>query len=194
MELDGDDHIPWVGDADAVLDSVQTFLTGSAETEPAERQLATLLFTDLVDSTATAARIGDRAWRDVLERHHADVRRQLGRYRGREVDAAGDGFLAVFDGPARAVQAAIAIRDDAARSGLGVRAGVHTGEVEVLGSKFAGIAVHIAARIMARAAGGEVLVSRTVRDLVSGAKLALEDRGTHALKGVDEPWQLYAVV
>jgi class 3 adenylate cyclase len=155
-------------------------------------QLATLLFIDLVASTETAASLGDRAWRDLLGRHQGEVRRQLARYRGRELDTAGDGFLAYFDGPARAIHAAIAIRDVTERDGLQLRAGIHTGEVEVHGEKFAGIAVHIGARIAAAAGTGEILVSRTVRDLVAGSGLEFQDRGLFQLKGVAETWQLYA--
>jgi class 3 adenylate cyclase len=193
VELPGEDHIPWVGDADGVVDLVEEFVTGAPPRRPDDRQLATLLFTDLVRSTETAVRIGDRAWRDLLDRHHADVRRQLRRFRGRELDSAGDGFLASFDGPARAIQAAMAIRDGAERDGLQLRAGIHTGEVQRQGTKFAGIAVHVGARVAATAGPGEILVSRTVRDLVAGSGLALADRGVFDLKGVPEPWQLYAV-
>jgi pimeloyl-ACP methyl ester carboxylesterase len=193
VELSGEDHIPWVGDADAVLDLVEEFLTGTSAPRPVERQLTTLVVTDLVDSTVIASRLGDRAWRDLLDRHHADVRRQLAFFRGRELDNAGDGFLACFDGPARAVQAAIAICQDARRHGLSVRAGVHTGEVEVQGDKFAGVAVHITARIAAMADAGEVFVSRTVHDLVAGSRLPLVDAGSHVLKGISEPLPLYRV-
>jgi pimeloyl-ACP methyl ester carboxylesterase len=192
VELPGDDHIPWVGDAELVLDLVEEFLTGTPPTHPMDRQLATLLFIDLVASTETAASLGDHAWRDLLGRHQSEVRRQLARFRGRELDTAGDGFLACFDGPARAIQAAIAIRDVTERDGLQLREGIHTGEVEVHGEKFAGIAVHIGARIAAAASTGEILVSRTVRDLVSGSGLEFQDRGLFQLKGVAETWQLYA--
>jgi pimeloyl-ACP methyl ester carboxylesterase len=192
VELPGDDHLPWVGDAELVLDLVEEFLTGTPPTRPMDRQLATLLFIDLVASTETAASLGDRAGRDLLGRHQSEVRRQLARYRGRELDTAGDGFLAYFDGPARAIHAAIAIRDVTERDGLRLRAGIHTGEVEVHGEKFAGIAVHIGARIAAAAGTGEILVSRTVRDLVAGSGLEFQDRGLFQLKGVAETWQLYA--
>jgi pimeloyl-ACP methyl ester carboxylesterase len=193
VELPGEDHIPWVGDADGLLDVVEEFFTGAPAVTSAERQLTSLLFTDLVDSTGRLSQVGDRAWRDTLDRHHRDVRRQLVRYRGRELDTAGDGFLASFDGPGRAIHAAIAIRDGADRDGLAVRAGVHTGEVEIHGPKFAGIAVHVGARIAAMAGPGEILVSRTVRDLVAGSGLIFVDRGLHSLKGVPDDWQLYAV-
>jgi pimeloyl-ACP methyl ester carboxylesterase len=193
VELPGDDHIPWVGDADGLLDVVEEFLTGAPAGSSTNRQLTSLLFTDLVDSTGRLSRVGDQAWRDQLDRHYRDVRRQLARYRGRELDTAGDGFVASFDGPGRAIHAAIAIRGGADRDGLTIRAGVHTGEVEIHGSTFAGIAVHIGARIGALAEPGEILVSRTVRDLVAGSGLVFVDRGVHTLKGVPDDWQLYAV-
>jgi pimeloyl-ACP methyl ester carboxylesterase len=192
-ELPGEDHIPWVGDADRLLDVVEEFFTGAPAVTSAERQLTSLLFTDLVDSTGRLSQVGDRAWRDTLDRHHRDVRRQLTRYRGREIDTAGDGFLASFDGPGRAISAAIAIRDGADRDGLAIRVGVHTGEVEIHGPKFAGITVHVGARIAATARPGEILVSRTVRDLVAGSGLVFADRGLHTLKGVPDDWHLYAV-
>jgi pimeloyl-ACP methyl ester carboxylesterase len=193
VELAGDDHIPWVGDADGLLDIVEEFLTGAPAAPSTDRQLTSLLFTDLVDSTGHLHRVGDRAWRDLLERHYSDVRRQLARYRGRELDTAGDGFLASFDGPGRAIHAAVAIREGADRDGLTIRAGVHTGEVEIHGPTFAGIAVHVGARIAAQAQPGEILVSRTVRDLVAGSGLVFVDRGVHTLKGVPDDWELYAV-
>jgi class 3 adenylate cyclase len=175
------------------LDVVEEFLTGAPAGNATNRQLTSLLFTDLVDSTGQLSRVGDRAWRDVLDRHYRDVRRQLARYRGRELDLAGDGFLASFDGPGRAIHAAIAIIAGADRDGLTIRAGVHTGEVEIHGPTFAGIAVHVGARIAAQAQPGEILVSRTVRDLVAGSGLVFVDRGVHTLKGVPDDWQLYAV-
>jgi pimeloyl-ACP methyl ester carboxylesterase len=193
FELPGEDHVPWVGDADGLLDVVEEFLTGAPAVTSADRQLTSLLFTDLVDSTGRLSTVGDRAWRDTLDRHYRDVRRQLVRYRGRELDTAGDGFLASFDGPGRAIHAAIAIRDGADRDGLTIRAGVHTGEVEIRGPTFAGIAVHVGARIASTAGPGEILVSRTVRDLVAGSGLVFVDRGLHNLKGVSDEWQLYAV-
>jgi class 3 adenylate cyclase len=193
VELPGDDHIPWVGDADGLLDIVEEFLTGAPATRPVDRQLTSLLFTDLVDSTGRLSRVGDRAWRELLDRHFSDVRRQLARFRGRELDTAGDGFLASFDGPGRAIHAAIAIRDGADRDGLTIRAAVHTGEVEIHGPTFAGIAVHVGARIAALADPGEIVVSRTVRDLVAGSGFVFVDRGVHTLKGVPDEWQLYAV-
>jgi class 3 adenylate cyclase len=175
------------------LNVVEEFLTGVSPSRVIDRVLTTVLYTDLVGSTETAVRLGDRAWRDLLDRHQTDVRRQLVRYRGREIDTAGDGFLASFDGPARAIYAALAIRDHADRDGLSVKAGVHTGEVEIHGPKLAGIAVHIGARIVGAAAAHEILVSRTVRDLVAGAGIAFVDRGSHQLKGLPEALQLFAV-
>jgi class 3 adenylate cyclase len=158
-----------------------------------ERVLATILFTDIVGSTETAARLGDAAWRDLLGRHHALVRRELARFDGQELDTAGDGFFATFDGPARAVQAAIAIRDAVHALRLDIRAGIHTGECEVHDDKVTGIAVSIGARISALAASGEVLVSSTVKDLVAGSDLAFVDRGAHALKGIPGEWRIHAV-
>ena len=155
--------------------------------------LATVLFTDIVEATRRTAEIGDRRWRDVLQAHHATVRAALGRFRGREIDTAGDGFLASFDGPARAVRAGCAIAENVRRLGLEIRAGVHTGECEVMGDKLGGIAVHIGARVAALAQGGDVLVSGTVKDLVAGSGLRFEDRGVHALKGVPGERHLFAV-
>lgn len=156
--------------------------------------LATVLFTDVVGSTEQAAALGDRMWRDVLESHHAAVRWELVKFRGREVDRAGDGVLAAFDGPARAVRCAMAVIHGAAALGLGVRAGVHAGECQVMGDKLAGIAVHVGARIAAHAGTGEVLLSSTVKDLVAGSGLKFADRGTYALKGVSGEWRLFAAL
>lgn len=192
VEFPGADHLPWVGDQDSVLDEVQEFLTGIRPRRSADRVLATVLFTDIVDSTARIAKIGDGDWRKLLAKHDAMVRRELGTFRGHEVNTTGDGFVATFDGPARGVRCALSIVRGARDLGLEIRAGVHTGEVELDDAAVSGIGVHIAARVAALARGGEVLVSRTVRDLVSGSGLAFEDRGTHTLKGVPEDWQLYA--
>lgn len=192
-ELDGIDHVPWGGNMDAVVDEIEEFLTGVRHAAEPERVLATVLFTDIVDATRRAAELGDRRWRDVLEAHHATVRAELARFRGREIDTAGDGFLAAFDGPARAVRAAVAICGDVRRLGLDIRAGLHTGECETIGPKLGGIAVHIGARIAALADGGQVLVSRTVKDLVAGSGLKFVDHGVHALKGVPGDWHLFAV-
>jgi pimeloyl-ACP methyl ester carboxylesterase len=193
VELPGDDHVLFSGNADAVLDEIEEFLTGVRHGPDLDRVLATVLFTDIVDATRKATEIGDRDWRNLLEAHHAIVREELARHRGREIDNAGDGFLAAFDGPARGVRAAAAIATEVRRLGLEVRAGLHTGECEVMGPKLGGVAVHIGARIAALAKGGEVLVSNTVKDLVAGSGLKFADRGVHALKGVPGEWHIFAV-
>jgi class 3 adenylate cyclase/pimeloyl-ACP methyl ester carboxylesterase len=193
VELPGDDHFPFFGDQDGVVALVQEFLTGALPHADPDRVLATVLLTDIVDSTRRAAEAGDRRWRRLLDEHNASVRRQLARFRGREVKTTGDGFLATFDGPTRAIRAAVAIRAGVADTGLQVRMGLHTGEVELLGDDIGGIAVHIAARVMAAAGAGEILCSRTVKDLVAGSGFAFADRGTHRLKGVPDSWQLFAV-
>jgi class 3 adenylate cyclase len=192
VELPGQDHSPWYQDVDTTLGEIQEFLTGTRQTVEPERSLATVLFTDIVDSTRTAVDLGDQRWRELLERHQRTVREALGRFGGREVKSTGDGFLAVFDGPARAIRCARAIVDSSREAGLRVRAGVHTGECEVMGDDIGGIAVHIASRVSALAAPDEVLVSRTVKDLVAGSGIDFDDRGTHTLKGIPDTWQLYA--
>jgi class 3 adenylate cyclase len=193
VELPGSDHLVWVGDQDAILSEVEEFLLGSHLGPEPERALATVLFTDIVGSTAMAAELGDRRWRELLERHHNVVRRQLGRFRGREVDTAGDGFFATFDGPARAIRCACAVTNAVGELGLDIRAGLHTGECELLGDKVAGIAVSIGARVAAQAAPGEVFVSSTVKDLVAGSGIQFADRGVAELKGVPGEWRLFAV-
>ena len=193
VELPGEDHVPWFA-PDDTLAEIREFLTGRRETATPDRVLATVLFTDLAGSTARASELGDRRWRDLLEQHHAAVRRELERFGGREVDTAGDGFFATFDGPARAIRCARSIVEAVRPLGLEVRAGLHTGEVELLDGKVAGIAVNIGARIAARAAAGEVLVSGTVRDLVAGSGIAFADRGVAELKGVPGEWRLSVVV
>ena len=193
VELPGDDHVPSVGNADAVFDEIEEFLTGVRQGADPDRVLATVLFTDIVGATEWAAKLGDSGWRKLLTEHHALVRRELARFRGREIDTAGDGFLAAFDGPARAVRCAHTIRDAARRRlNLDLRAGLHTGECELLEEKLAGLAVHIGARVATLANPGEVLVSNTVKDLVAGSGLQFEDRGTHVLKGVPGEWRLFA--
>lgn len=191
VELPGEDHTPWLGDRDAMLGEVEQFLTGRRHAQEPERVLATVLFADIVSSTERAAALGDGPWRMLLERFYATVGEVLQRYRGRQINTAGDGFLAAFDGPARAVRCAAAIRTAVRALGLEVRCGLHTGECELVGDDLAGIAVHIGARVAALAAPGEVLVSRTVRDLVAGSGLALEDWGTHKLKGVPDEWHVF---
>ena len=193
VELPGDEHLIWAGDVEAVVDEAEEFLTGSRPTHEADRVLATVLFTDIVGATERVAELGDRRWGDVLEQHHAIVRRELDRFRGREVDTAGDGFFATFDGPARAVRAACSIREAVRELGLDLRAGLHTGECELMADKAGGIAVHIGARVATLARPGEVLASSTVRDLVAGSGIRFEDRGEHELKGVGS-WRLYSVV
>jgi len=193
-ELPGDDHLMVAGDSESVTREIEAFVADlPADVSEPDTVLATVLFTDLVGSTATAAELGDRRWRELLERHHAAVRGELARFRGREVDTAGDGFFATFDGPARAIRCARAVTDAVGGLGLEMRAGLHTGECELLADKVAGIAVSIGARVAAQAAPGEVLVSRTVKDLVAGSGIRFADRGTAELKGVPGEWQLYAV-
>ena len=193
VEVVGDDHLPWIGDADSLLDEVEEYLTGVRRGPETDRVLTTVLFTDIVGSSERAAAVGDRAWRELLRRHHEDVRRQLARFRGREVDTAGDGFLASFDGPARAIACACAIMESMPELGIEVRAGLHTGECEIVDGKIAGIAVHIGARVASHAQPGEVLVSSTVKDLVAGSGLTFQDRGTRELKGIPGEWHVYAV-
>jgi pimeloyl-ACP methyl ester carboxylesterase len=194
IEQPGMDHVPWVGDADGLLDEIEEFLTGTREAREPDRVLATVLFTDIVGSTERAAELGDRRWRDLLDAHHTIVRRELGRSGGREVDTAGDGFFATFDGPARAVRSACAIQEAVGTSlGVPLRAGLHTGECEIMHDRVGGIAVHIGARVAAKAGAGEVLVSSTVKDLVAGSGLRFADRGMHVLKGVPDKWRLFAV-
>jgi class 3 adenylate cyclase len=192
VELPGDDHIPWFEDVDRTLGEIEEFLTGARHAPEPERMLATVLFTDIVDSTRTAAELGDSRWRELLERHQRVVRDELSTHNGREVKSIGDGFLATFDGPGRAIRCAQAIAASSDSDGLQVRAGVHTGECEVMGDDIGGLAVHIAARVSAQAGAGEVLVSRTVKDLVAGSGIEFSDRGVHELKGVPDTWQLYA--
>jgi class 3 adenylate cyclase len=196
VELPGGDFVPYLGDQEQLFAELESFLADVREeqwpTEP-DRVLATVLFTDIVGATTRAVELGDRAWRELLERHHALVRRQLVRFRGQEVDTAGDGFFASFDGPARAIRCACAIADSLSELGLDVRAGLHTGECELIDGKVTGIAVHTGARVASHAKSGEVLVSQTVKDLVAGSGLSFDDRGAHELKGVPGEWRLYSV-
>jgi class 3 adenylate cyclase len=191
VELPGEDHMAWFGDQDSILDEVEQFLTGRRHAHEPERVLATVLFADIAGSTARAATLGDNSWRELLEAFYARVRQILHQYRGREISTSGDGFLATFDGPARAVRCASAIRDTVRSLNLEVRCGLHTGECELVGNDITGIAVHTGARVAALAAPGEVLVSQTVRDLVAGSGLVLEECGTYTLKGVPNEWRLF---
>jgi class 3 adenylate cyclase len=193
VELPGDEHYPFVGDVDRVVDEIEEFLTGARPRREPDRALATVLFTDIVRSTERAAALGDRRWHDLLERHDAAVRRELQRFGGREVKRTGDGFLATFDGPARGVRCAAAIRDALAEVGLEVRSGLHTGECELFDDDIGGIAVHIAARVSGMAGAGELLVSGTVKDLVVGSEIEFAPRGQTSLKGIPGRWPLFTV-
>ena len=197
VELPGRDTLPWAGESEAVLEEIRRFLVGEdavAARAPSPRSLATVLFTDVVGSTGHAAKLGDAGYRQVLERHHRAIRSELRRHGGIEVDTAGDGFFATFDGPARAIGCALAICETVRPLGIEVRAGVHTGEVETIDGKVGGLGVHIGSRVSAAAGPSEVLVSSTVKDLVAGSGLVLEDAGEHELKGVPDRWHLYRVV
>ena len=194
IELPGKDHILFVGDnAGEIADAIQEFLTGSRAPVPVDRVLATVLFTDIVGSTEKAAALGDSRWRNLLDKHHTTIRSNLARFRGHEVKTTGDGILATFDGPARGVRCACAVAEEIRPLGIDVRAGLHTGECEMMGDDVGGIAVHIGARVASLAGAGEVLVSRTVKDLVAGSGLRFADRGSQTLKGVPGEWQIYAV-
>jgi len=193
VEIPGVDHFPFVGDFDATVDEVEEFLTGTRRSRELDRVLATVLFTDIVGSTARAAELGDRRWTELLAEHHRLVRQELDRHRGRVVRVEGDGTLTTFDGPARAIRCAEAIRDGVRALGLEVRAGLHTGEIELAGAGVEGIAVHIGARIAALAGAGEILVSSTVKDLVVGSGIEFADRGAHELKGIPGEWRVYGV-
>jgi class 3 adenylate cyclase len=193
VELPGEDDLFFAGDTTPLLDEIEEFLTGSLPAHRSDRLLATVLFTDVVGSTERAARFGDRRWRELLTTHDDLVRSELERFRGRAVKSTGDGVLATFDGPGRAIRCACAIRDSVRSLGIDVRAGLHTGEIEDIGHDIAGVAVHIGARVSALAGASEVLVSSTVRDLVSGSGIEFEDRGDHHLKGVPGTWHVYAV-
>jgi class 3 adenylate cyclase len=193
VELPGDDRLVFAGDVDRLVDEIEEFLTGSQPVSERDRVLATVLFTDVVDSTRRASELGDQRWREMLDRHDELLCHEFGRFRCREVTKAGDGFFAAFDGPARAVQCALAATEVVRRLGLEVRVGVHTGECEQRGDDLGGIAVHIGAQIAALAQPGQVLVSRTVTDLVAGSGLEFTDRGDHELNGLSGTWQLFAV-
>lgn len=194
VRFPGRDHLPFIGDADAIVDEVEQFVTGRRPIREVDKVLATVLFTDIVDSTKRQAELGDRAWKELLERHHATVRDLLRQYRGEEQDTAGDGFFVRFDGPARAIRCAQDIVERIRPLGIEVRAGLHTGECEVVDGKCSGLSVSIGARVMANAGSSEVLVSRTVKDLTAGSGLTFQDAGEHELKGVPDRWHLYRVV
>jgi class 3 adenylate cyclase len=192
VELPGGDHLPWAGDPEAVLGELEEFLTGGRSLREPDRVLATVMFTDVVGSTERAGQLGDARWRELLGAHQAAVRAELSRFRGREVKMLGDGCLATFDGPARAIRCGQAIVEKAAGLGLEVRIGLHCGEVELMGDDVGGIAVHIASRIGALAHGAEVLVSSTVKDLVAGSGITFADRGVQQLRGIPDSWRLFA--
>jgi pimeloyl-ACP methyl ester carboxylesterase/class 3 adenylate cyclase len=192
VALPGIDHFPWFAGVDRICAEVEEFVTGVPPAIRTDRVLATMLFIDIVDSTRRAAEVGDHRWHEAIDDYYGLIRRQLTRFRGQEVATVGDGFIARFDGPARAVSCASAINEGVTSLGIEARAGVHTGEIELRGDEVTGLAVHIAARVVELACPSEVLVSRTVKDLVSGSGIELVDRGTHALKGVPDEWQLYA--
>ncbi|HEX9436428.1 MAG TPA: adenylate/guanylate cyclase domain-containing protein [Candidatus Limnocylindria bacterium] len=193
VEIPGGEHVFWTARSNAIFGEIQEFLTGAREAPEPDRFLATALFTDIVEGTRKAAELGDARWRSLVEDHHALVRRELERFRGREVDTAGDGFFATFDGPGRAIRCAASIRDGVRRLGIQIRAGLHTGECEEIAGKVGGIAVITAARVRERAEPGEVLASSTVRDLVHGSGIEFAERGVHALKGIPGEWRLYRV-
>jgi class 3 adenylate cyclase len=192
-ELPGRDELPYVGDADDLLDVIEEFLTGAQPAQDFDRSLATVLFTDIVGSTQKAGLLGDRRWRYLLDEHHERIRRLLDRFRGVEVDTAGDGFFATFDGPARAIRCACAIRDAVREIGVEIRAGLHTGEVERRGKAATGLAVHVGARVAALAQADEALVTSTMQMLVLGSGTSFADRGRHSLKGIPDQWRLFAV-
>lgn len=193
VEIDSEDHSPWASGSESILQEIGKFLGKSSGTYVIDRVLVTVLFTDIVDSTRLASELGDQRWSELLEEHHKRIRHQLQIFRGHEVKTTGDGFHATFDGPARAIMCADAIRQSIRQLGLDLRIGIHTGECEVRGGSLEGIAIHIAARVSGMAASGEILVSRTVRDIVSGSRIEFEDIGTHTLKGISEQYQLFTV-
>jgi pimeloyl-ACP methyl ester carboxylesterase len=192
VELPGEDHLLTAGDPDQIVDQIQEFVTGVRQAAHTDRVLSTILFTDIVDSTQKANQLGDSRWKNLLVMHQEVIRKELTNYRGREIKTTGDGFLAIFDGPGRAVHCALEIVSSVKNLGISVRAGVHTGECELVGNDIAGVAVHITARIAAKAKGSEVLVSSTVKDLVSGSNIKFGDRGTHLLRGIQSRWHLYS--
>lgn len=193
VELRGDDHLWWVGESDSVVEEIQEFLTGERPVTERDRVLATVLFTDIVESTKRAAEVGDRRWRDLLDRHNMMMRTEIHRFKGRVVKSTGDGFLATFDGPARAIHCAFAVREQMERWGIEIRSALHTGEIELIEGDVGGIAVHIAARVLEVAQPGEIWASRTVKDLVAGSSFKFSEQGTYGLKGIAGEWPLFAV-
>lgn len=193
VELEGNDHLPWIGDADAILDRIEEFLTGSIAVVERDRVLATVMFVDMVDSTRTAATLGDKAWREVLDRYHRAIAHEISRSRGRIIKSTGDGVMATFDGPARAIRCGLALHEAIASLGLALRIGIHSGEIELMRDDIGGIAVHVAARVAALAGAGEILATSTVKDLVSGSGLCFSHCGSQSLKGVPGEWSIFAV-
>ncbi|MBE3066738.1 MAG: adenylate/guanylate cyclase domain-containing protein [Chloroflexi bacterium] len=193
VELAGEDHFWWVGDSEAIVNEIEEFLTGKQQTMEPDRVLATVLFTDIVDSTRRAAEMGDHHWRDLLGAHNAMLSKEINRFRGRLIKSTGDGCLATFDGPARAIRCALALSDESRRMGLEIRAGLHTGEIELIEQDIGGLAVHIAARVLAQAQANEVWLSRTVKDLVVGSGFEFSERGDFSLKGIPGEWRLFTV-
>jgi class 3 adenylate cyclase len=193
VELPGNDHLPFVGDTRTLLDEVEEFLTGTRPIHKSNRVLATIMFTDIVSSTQHATELGDQDWQKLLKRHHNLVRREVSHFRGKEIETAGDSFLVTFDGPARAIRCACAIRDEVKQLGIKIRAGLHTGEVEWMDEKVSGIGVHIASRVLEQAGPNEVLVSRTVKDLISGSGIDIKEKGVFNLKGIPDEWRLFTV-
>lgn len=193
VEQNGDDHLWWVGDSESIVNEIQEFLTGERPTTEPDRVLVTVLFTDIVDSTKRATEMGDRRWRGLIESHNKLIRTEINRFEGRVVKNTGDGFLATFDGPARAIHCALAVSEEARRLGIEIRAGLHTGEVELIDGDVAGIAVHTAARVLTEARASEVWTSRTVKDLVAGSKFNFSEQGVFRLKGVSGDWPLFTV-
>jgi class 3 adenylate cyclase/alpha-beta hydrolase superfamily lysophospholipase len=193
VELTGEDHLWWIGDSESIVNEIQEFLTGERPVTEPNRVLATLLFTDIVSSTKRAAEMGDQRWRDLLDRHNVLMHAEINRFRGNVVKSTGDGFLATFDGPARAIHCAFAMNEQIARLGVEIRSGLHTGEVELMDGDVGGIAVHIAARVLEKAHAKQVLTSRTVKDLVVGSRFKFSEQGTYNLKGIEGDWPLFAV-
>jgi class 3 adenylate cyclase len=193
VELPGNDHLWWVGDSDSIVNEIEEFLTGARPVTEPDRVLATILFTDIVESSKRASAVGDRQWRDLLASHHSLIRREIDRFRGRAIKNTGDGFLATFDGPARAIRCAHTLCTEVSQMGLEIRAGLHTGEIELMGEDIGGIAVHIAARVMAQTRANQVWASRTVKDLVAGSGFQFRDQGLFTLKGIEGEWRLFVV-